>query len=103
MNIDEITEARRDAIAQSIRPIDAEEMKTLGETLFPYLDDPWRERFFAFLAQNPHEPCHHATAGNDIQVLYCHAKKNGFWFVPGHAMGPLQARGLAILNEIVGG
>ena len=101
MNLDDITEARREAIAQSIRPIDAEEMKALGETLFPFHDDPWRERFFEFLAHNPHEVCHHAVAGEDIQVLYSHAKKAGLWFVPGRGMGPLQARGIGILEEVL--
>jgi len=98
-----VTEARRAAIAASIHSISAGEMKTLGETLFPYYDDPWREAFFEFLAQNPHGSFHHASAGECVEILYCHDQKKGIWFVPKSGVGPLQARGLAIMNDIVSG
>jgi hypothetical protein len=35
MNLEEITEARRKAIAASIRTLNLEELKALGEKLFP--------------------------------------------------------------------
>jgi hypothetical protein len=101
MNIDEITDARRRDIAASIHSISLEEVKALGEKLFPACDDPWRESFFDFLAQNPHETFHHATTHEGIEVLYCHAQGRGIWFLPGRGLGPLQPRGLKILNEIV--
>ena len=53
VNLDEITEARRKAMAASIRTISLEELKALGEKLFPFAGDPWREKFFAFLARKP--------------------------------------------------
>jgi len=41
INMEEITEARRKAIAGSIRTISLEELKALGERLFPAVDHPW--------------------------------------------------------------
>ena len=100
-NMEEITEARRKAIAASIRTIDVEELKALGEKLFPYVDDSWREMFFGFLAQNSGTIFHHATTHDGIQIVYCHARKKGIWFLPGSGKGPLQAKGLEILSQIV--
>ncbi len=63
MNMDEISDARRRELAASIHSIDLEEVKALGEKLFPACDDPWRESFFGFLAENPSETFHHVTGG----------------------------------------
>lgn len=101
LNMEEITEARRKAIAASIRTISLEELKTLAERLFPFAGDPWREKFFEFLAENPGATFHHATTHDDIQVIYCNAKGKGIWFKPGVGMGPMQPKGLAILKQIV--
>ena len=101
LNMDEITDARRKAIAASIRTVSPEELKALGEQLFPMAADPWRERFFEFLAQNAGATFHHAKTHDDIQVIYCNAKNKGVWFKPGKGMGPMQPKGLAILKQIV--
>ena len=37
------------AIANSIRTVSVEELKGIGEQIFRYADDPWREAFFASL------------------------------------------------------
>ena len=103
LNMEEITDARRKAIAASIRTISLEELKTLAERLFPFAGDPWREKFFEFLAENPGATFHHATTHDDIQVIYCNAKSKGIWFKPGVGMGPMQPKGLAILKQIVEG
>jgi len=103
LNMEEITEARRKAIAASIRTISVEELKTLAERLFPFAGDPWRERFFEFLTENAGATFHHATTNDDIQVIYCNAKGKGMWFKPGGGMGPMQPKGLAILKQIVEG
>ena len=103
INIEEITEARRKAIAASIRTISVEELKTLGERLFPFIDDPWREKFFAFIEENPGATFHHAITHDGVQIIYCHAKEKGMWFVPGTGMGPMQPKGLGILKQIVEG
>ncbi|MDD5200923.1 MAG: hypothetical protein PHC88_14095 [Terrimicrobiaceae bacterium] len=101
MNIDEITEARRRAIAESIHTISFEELSALGEKLFPYSDDPWRNTFFEFITQNRQATFHHATTNDEVQIIYCPAKDKGIWFVPNRGMGPLQARGLKVMNEVV--
>jgi hypothetical protein len=102
-NMDEITQARRKAIAGSIRTISVEELKALGEKLFPFFDDPWRETYFGFIAENSGATFHHAVTHDGVHIIYCHAKNKGMWFLPGTGKGPLQARGLKTLSEIVEG
>jgi hypothetical protein len=103
LNMEEITEARRKAIAASIRPISVEELKKLGEELFPFLDHPWREKFFGFIAENSSTVFHHATTHDHIHIIYCHAKSRGLWFLPEGGLGPMQPKGLEILKQIVEG
>ena len=101
--MDEITEERRKAIVGSIRVISVEELKALGERLFPLAGDPWRETFFSNLTENPPSTFHHATTHDGIQVLYCNAKEKGLWISPGGGMGPMQPKSLARLKQIVEG
>jgi hypothetical protein len=103
LNMDELTEERRKALAETIRTISVEELKALGEGLFPYHDHPWREKFFGFITENASATFHHATTNDRIHIIYCHAKDKGMWFLPGSGMGPLQANGLKIMKEIVEG
>jgi hypothetical protein len=103
LNMDEITDARRKAIVASIHTINVEELKKLGEQIFPIAGDPWRERFFEFLTENAGATFHHASTHDDIQVIYCSAKAKGMWVKPGKGMGPVQPKGLAILKQIVEG
>jgi hypothetical protein len=51
-NMDALTTERRNAIAESIHPISATEMNSLGEALFPNVEHPWREKFFKFLQES---------------------------------------------------
>jgi hypothetical protein len=101
LNMEQVTEARRKAIAASIRTISTEELKALGERLFPFVDNPWREKFFDFIAQNPGATFYHATTHDQVQFVYCHAKEKGIWFLPGKGMGPMQQTGLGIFKKIV--
>ena len=101
MNMDTITEARRKAVAASIHPMSTAEVASLGEKLFPFHEDPWREAFFEFLAQNPHGSFHHAETGDGVEILYCHDKGRGIWFVPKSGLGPLQATGLKLMSDAV--
>jgi hypothetical protein len=103
LNMDEITEARRKAIVESIHPIGVEELKALGEGLFPYVDHPWREKFFTFVTENSGATFHHATTHDRIHIFYCQDKDRGMWFTPGSGMGPMQPKGLGIMKEIVQG
>jgi hypothetical protein len=103
LNMEEITEARRKAVAASIRTLSLEELKTLGQQLFPYAGDPWGEKFFAFLNENPGATFHHATAHDGVQFLYCPAQDKGIWFLPKTGMGPMQPKGRAIFKQIIEG
>ena len=101
INIEEITEARRKAISKSIRTISVEELKALGERLFPTVDNAWRDVFFGFVAENAGATFYHGEAHDGVQVIYCPAKDKGMWFKPGTGMGPMQPKGRGILKEIV--
>ena len=67
---------RRKAIAKSIRTISVEELKKLGEEIFRYADDPWRETFFRFIAENPGATFHHAITSDGVNIVYCSFVKN---------------------------
>ena len=88
---------------QSIRTISVEELKTLGERLFPFVGDPRRDKFFGFIAENSSATFHHAITHDGVQIIYCHAKETDIWFMPGTGMGPMQLKGLAALKQIVEG
>jgi hypothetical protein len=103
LQLDEITKERRNSIEDTIDTIGVEELKALGEGLFPYIDHPWREKFFTFITENAGSTFYHGTTHDRIHVIYCHAKDNGMWFLPGSGMGPLQPKSLRILKEIVEG
>lgn len=103
LNMEEITGARRKAMAASMRTISLDELKALGERLFPFVSDPWREKYFAFLDENRGATFHHATTHDGVQIVYCPAKNKGIWFKPGVGSGPMQPKGLAILKQIVEG
>ena len=101
LDIDSVMEGRRKAVEKDIREISPEDMKSLGEELFPYPDHPWHEAFFNFLKQNSVSTVYHAVTNDGIHVLYCRDKEKGIWFVPGLGRGPMQARGLKVMKEIV--
>jgi hypothetical protein len=100
LDIESITDARRTAIEQTIKQIGMEELKSLGEKIFPSLDHPWRETFFKFLEENARSTFYHATASDQAELLYCPAKEKGIWFLPRGGIGPLEARELKTLKEI---
>ena len=60
VDIESITDARRKAIEQTIEPIGIDELKSLGEKLFPFLDHPWRQTYFQFLEDNSGSTFYHA-------------------------------------------
>jgi hypothetical protein len=51
LDIESIFAARRKAVEQTVEPIGIDELKSLGEKLFPFLDNPWRNTFFQFLEE----------------------------------------------------
>ena len=102
-DIENIDKERRRSVAKSIRTISPEEMKKLGDEIFHYADDPWRETYFQFIADNPGSTCHHAVTSDGVNVLYCRDRDKGLWFLPGSGMGPLQERSRRAMKEIIEG
>jgi hypothetical protein len=102
LDMQSITDARRKAIEQTIEPISIEQLKSLGEKLFPFVDHPWRQVFFEFVEQNTGNTFYHAATNDKVEIIYCPAKERGLWFLRGGGVGPLQAAGLKIMKEIVG-
>src|SRR5258705_10163296 len=102
-DLENLNKERRKAIAKSIRTISTEELKALGEKLFPGVDHPWREKFFAFINENPGATFHHAVTSDGVNILYCRDKDKGMWFLPGSGMGPLQATGRQIMKDMITG
>jgi hypothetical protein len=100
-DLEELTKERRKAIAKSIRTVEAEELKKIGEEIFRYADDPWRHAFFLFIAENPGATFHHAVTSDNVNIVYCRDKDKGMWFLPGSGMGPLQARGKKVMKEMI--
>jgi hypothetical protein len=100
-DLEELTKERRKAIAKSIRTVEAEELKKIGEEIFRYAEDPWREAFFRFIAENPGATFHHAVTSDNVNIIYCRDKNKGMWFLPGSGMGPLQARGKRVMKEMI--
>jgi hypothetical protein len=91
---------RREAIAKSIRSISADELKKIGEEIFRYADDPWRETYFRFIAENPAATFHHAVTSDGVNIIYCGDIDKGMWFLPGTGMGPLQENGRKTMKEL---
>ena len=102
-DLESLNKDRLKAIAKTIRTISMEEMKKLGDQLFRFADDPWREKFFHFIAENPGSTCHHAVTNDGVNLVYCRDKDKGIWFLPGSGLGPLQARGRQIMKEMIEG
>ena len=100
-DLEELTKERRKAIAKSIRTVDTEELEKIGEEIFRYAEDPWREAFFRFIAENPGATFHHAVTSDNVNIVYCRDKDKGMWFLPGSGMGPLQARGKKVMKEMI--
>ena len=52
LDIEQINEDRRKAIRQNIEVISVDDLKALGERLFPYADHPWKEKFLEFIEKH---------------------------------------------------
>jgi len=102
-DLENLDKERRKAITKSIRTISVEELKALGEQIFRFADDPWREAFFRFIAENPGATFHHAVMSDGVNLVYCRDKDKGIWFLPGSGLGALQATGRKAMSEIIRG
>ena len=103
MNYEEILEERSAAVKESLKTLSNDEVSALGERLFPYADDPWREQFFAFLAEHSGATFYHAAIPGGLEIIYCHSENRGIWFIPHQGVGLIQEKGLQVLSGIVSG
>ena len=102
-DLESLDKERRKAIAKSIRTASVEELKKIGEEIFPYAEDPWRETFFRFIAENPGATFHYAVTNDNVHLVYCRDKDKGIWFMPGAGKGILQERGLKAMKDAIEG
>jgi hypothetical protein len=102
-DLENLDKERRKAVADSIRVMSVEELKALGNEIFRYADDPWRQKFFGFIAENPGTTFHHAVMSDGVNIVYCRDQDKGMWFLPGSGMGPLQATGRKMMSEMIRG
>jgi hypothetical protein len=98
---DETLEARKAAVRKTIHTIPVDQLRQIGESLFPIANDPWAERLRAFLADHAADKFYLAQMPDGAQVVYCRSAEKGFWFLPGTGMGFIQPKGLQALAEIV--
>ena len=101
VDIDNINEARRKAVAKSIRTISTEELKKLGAEMFDEPDHPWRAKFFQLIIENPAAAFYHADAGEGVIFLYDRDQDKGLWCLPKSGMGPLSVKGRQIMKEAI--
>lgn len=103
LNINEIMDARRHAVAESLHTISVVELKSLTDELFPAVTHPALEKFSEVVSDPASGTFHHAIVDERVHVLYCHDKDIGMWFIPGIGKGPLQPEHLKIMKEAVEG
>jgi hypothetical protein len=100
-DIDTITKERRDSIAKSIRTISVDELKKIGDELFPTAGDPWGELLYQFLGDNPSATFYYAVTSDGVHLVYCRDRDKGLWFKPGSGKGPLQERGRIAMKAAI--
>src|SRR5262245_4681875 len=101
IDFETISEERDKAIKKSIRTIGLDELKKLGEEIFPYPDDPWRTTLFRLIKERPHATYYQATAGDHVVFLYCLEEDLGLWFLRGSGVGPLSERGKQMVKDAI--
>jgi hypothetical protein len=101
LDLDIATADQRKTIHESICVINAEEMKTLEEEIFPFKQDLWHDRYRKFMEENAGETFFYAAINDATRILYCYGKQRGIWFLPNSGVGILQEPALKVLKEIV--
>ena len=100
-DLEKLTQERHAAIAKSIRTINADELKKIGEELFPMAGDPWGELYYQFIGNNQTATFHHAVTNDGVHLVYCRDRDKGIWFKPGSGKGPLNERGRVVMKEMI--
>ena len=68
-DFEKLTKERRESIAKTIRTASADELKKIGDEIFRNLDDPWREVFLGFIAENRHATFHYAATSDGVHII----------------------------------
>lgn len=102
-DVENLNKERRKSAAQTVRLVNVEELKKIGNEIFRFADDPWRQTFFTFISENTGATFYHAVASDGYNLIYCPDKDKGMWFLPGSGLGPLQERGRKAMKEIIAG
>lgn len=97
---DSKAEAHKEALAKSLRTVGLDELRELGEKLFPEVSHPWRDAFFNFLKENEDATFYQASTKDGINLVYCREKDKGIWFVE-NGVGPMQQRGRNAMKSIL--
>ena len=98
-DLDATTEERIKSIKKTIRLISTDEVKKMGDEIFKYADDPWRDTFFRFVAEHPTSTFYHALTHENVNILYNRDNDRGIWFLPGSGLGPLQSQGKKVMSD----
>jgi len=101
VDIETINEERSHAIRKSVRSITLEELRKLGDEIFHYPDDAWRQKLLQLTKEHPHDAFYHAVTNEGVVFLYCPAEDIGLWFLPGNGMGPLRETGKRMMKEAI--
>jgi hypothetical protein len=101
LDLNEILKARSDAAKKSLRTISVPEIEALTEVIFPDADHPWLEKIWEVVSDPTSGTFHHAVLDDHIEVLYCHDKNIGLWFIPGIGKGPLLPNHLKAMRQVV--
>ena len=96
-----IDNERREAIAKSIRVINIEELKKLGEEMFDDPDRPWRETLLRFIAEHPGATFYHASAGQGVIFVYSRDADKGLWYLRGSGLGRLSEGGRQLMKDAI--
>src|SRR5262249_37354054 len=92
-DLENLDKERRKALAPSMRTINVAELKAIGDQIFRYGDERWREALLKFIAENPGATFHHGVMSDGVNMVYWRDMDKGIWFLPGSGLGPLQASG----------
>jgi hypothetical protein len=80
LDMQNITEARRKAIQQSLRSISVDELKKISrDQLAEFEGDPWQTKFVRIMEQYPQGSFYCAVVPEGATVLYCCEQDAGMW------------------------
>jgi hypothetical protein len=101
LNVETRKDAWRKAVEGSIREVGYGELNSLWKRLFRDHSHPWSEPFRRLIEKHADGTFYHARTIDQIQFIYCRPEDKGYWFIPGTAIGIMQASALSAMKEII--